>query len=90
MSYIGGGKDFIKQMHDLSPNCDLCNFYKSQEQHGKMKRELMELAQTLISIAPTSAGLERTFSNMGFVHSELKNRLLPEKVAFCVRCLNDD
>ena len=79
--------------HDLSTKCDLFNFYKSQEILGNLKRELMELAQTLSSVAPTSAGLERIFSHMGFVHSDLRNRLLPEKVAklaFCLRCLNDD
>ena len=37
MSYIGGGKDVIKKMHDLSPNCDLFNFYKSQELLGNLK-----------------------------------------------------
>ncbi len=33
---------------------------------------MSELAQTLISIVPTS-GLERIFTSMAFVHSELRN-----------------
>ena len=58
-----------------------------------MKKEFMELVQSLISVAPTSAGLERLFGNMRVVNSDLMNRLLPEKVvrlAFCLRCLNDE
>ena len=38
-----------------------------------------------------SAGIERVFSSMGFVHSDLRNRLDSEKVAklaFCLRALN--
>ena len=56
-----------------------------------MQRELSELAQTLLNVVPSSAGLERIFSSMGFVHSDLRNRLAPEKVgklAFCLRVLN--
>ena len=65
---------------------------KSQEILGNLEKELVELAVTLISIAPSSAGLERVFSSMGFVHSDLRNRLAPEKVgklAFCLRVLNE-
>ena len=75
-----------------SANCELGNFYKSQEILGNLEKELVELAVTLISIAPSSAGLERVFSSMGFVHSDLRNRLAPEKVgklAFCLRVLNE-
>ena len=89
----GGGREKIKQMFVLSPNCLLANFYKSQEMLGNMQKELTELALTLVSIAPTSAGLERVFSSMGFVHSDLRNRLSTDKVgklAFCLRVLNDN
>ena len=40
---------------------------------------------------PSSAGLERVFSSMGHLHSEIRNSLKPEKVrkpAFCMRWLN--
>ena len=46
MLYIGDGKDVIKQMHDLSQNCDLFKFYKSQDILVDMKKEFMEMAQT--------------------------------------------
>ena len=42
-------------------------------------------------MAPSSAGLERLFSSMGYVHSDIRNRLDPERVrklAFCMRLLN--
>ena len=67
------------------------NFYKSQELLGNLQKELLELALTLLSIAPSSAGLERVFSLMGFVHSDLRNRFSCDKVsklAFCLRVLN--
>ena len=72
MSYIGEGKEVIRQMYDLSSNCDLFNFYKSQELLGNMKKELMEVAQSVISVAPKSAGQERILNIMGFVYSNLR------------------
>ena len=92
LQFIGGTKDVIQQVYAISANCELGNFYKSQEILGNLEKELVELAVTLISIAPSSAGLERVFSSMGFVHSDLRNRLAPEKVgklAFCLRVLNE-
>ena len=47
----------------------------------------------LIALIPSSAGLERAFSTMGFIHSDLRNKLGPEKVgklAFCMRLLKDN
>lgn len=38
-------------------------------------QQLAMLAQLILSIVPTSAGCERLFSQMGIVHTKLRNRL---------------
>ena len=45
---------------------------------------MSELAQTLISIVPTSSGLERIFSSMAFVHSELRNIYIKKNIVLNV------
>ena len=44
-----------------------------------------------MAMVPSSAGLERIVSSMGYIHSEIRNRLDPEEVrtlAFCMRLLS--
>ena len=73
----------------------IVNFSESQNILGAYPTLLMEL--DLLAMAPrTSSGcLERVFSTMGFVHSDLRNRLgveslkIDTKLAFCLRALND-
>ena len=48
------------------------------------------LAIRILSLPPSSAGLERVFSSLGFVHSDVRNRLGHEKatkLAFVMRAL---
>ena len=47
---------------------------------GKISEELGTLAVTLEKLAPSSTGLERIFSAMGFIQNDLQNRLGMEKL----------
>lgn len=38
------------------------------------------LAKTLFSLTPSSVASERNFSAFGFIHSKLRNKLLPDNV----------
>ena len=42
---------------------------------------LQDLATRVFSMASSSAASERNFSSFGFIHTKLRNRLCPEKVA---------
>ena len=58
---------------------------------GNFSEKLGEVSAELIAMAPFSAGLERVFSLMGDVHSEIRNGLKPKKVRklpFCMWLLN--
>ena len=54
---------------------------KSKSIFGAYLTLLMEFALDLLVMAPSSGGLERVFSTMGFVHSGLRNRFGTEKVS---------
>ena len=58
---------------------------------GNFLEKLGRVSEELMAMVLSSAGLERVFSSMGHVHSEIRNKLNPEKVrklAFCMRLLN--
>ena len=90
--YLGGDKDILKAAFMKMPSCKLPNFFRAQKTIGVLKDDLAELALRLIGLVPSSAGVERVFSSMGFVHSDMRNRLGHDKVAklaFFMRVLND-
>ena len=49
---------------------------------GIISEELGTLAVTLEKLAPSSAGLERIFSTVGFIQNDLRNRLGMEKLTY--------
>ena len=92
INFIGGDKTKIFDDFKDAGNCKIDNFYRTQALIGNFAKELLDLALKLIALIPSSAGLERAFSTMGFIHSDLRNKLGPEKVgklAFCMRLLKD-
>ena len=57
--------------------------------HGKFS----ELAIRLLSAPASSASIERIFSNFGYIHNEMRNRLgcaTAAKLVFCYRMLRGE
>ena len=91
LTFIGGGKSkFLEEFKNFE-SVKLSNFVQAQVLLGNIPARLGQLIEEFIAMAPSSAGLERLFSSMGYVHSDIRNRLDPERVrklAFCMRLLN--
>lgn len=90
--FVGGDRHVINSSLKGSIGCSLRKFLKAQIIMGALQKDLGELCIRMISLVPSSAGIERVFSSMGFVHSDVRNRLQQEKVAklaFCMRVLNE-
>ena len=64
---------------------------KSQSICGNLAHPLMKVADILNVLVPSSAGLERIFSIMGFICDSKKKRLDPEKhkLVFCYKLLQE-
>ena len=92
VNFIGGDKSNFASAFQNYSGCKLRNFVECQKSIGEISDNLATLCCTCLALRPSSAGIERIFSSMGLVHSELRNRLSQEKVsklAFCLRLLND-
>ena len=53
---------------------------KSQVALGKLLSTILPLMDVLFALVPPTAAMERAFSTMGLIHSEISNRLSPVKV----------
>ena len=83
INFIGGENDKIKTEYSLvqgKERLKLLNFMKAQAVCGNLDTGLLQLSLVLFSLVPSSAGIERIFSTMGHVQTDLRNRLNPEKV----------
>ena len=56
------------------------NFLNYQIAMGKISKEIGEMASKMEKLFPSSAGLERMFSTMGYIQDDLRNRLGMEKL----------
>ena len=93
MNYIGGEKEQVKEAFTEATGAKVENFLKAQNLMGNYDDGLLQLSLEALSYIPSTGGLERMFSSMGFIHSDLRNRLDPAKVnklAFCLRVLRDN
>ena len=66
---------------------------KSLKVTGELDDGRSTLAMKLLTLSPSSAGIEGVFSTLGFVHSDVTNRLGQEKaakLAFVLRALRSD
>ena len=91
LTFIGGGKSKFFEEFKKFESVKLSNFVQAQVLLGNFPARLGQLIEEFIAMAPSSAGLERLFSSMGYVHSDIRNRLDPERVrklAFCMRLVN--
>ena len=89
---MGNHKEKVAEEYSKfkEPGPDAAGYIKSQVLFGNMTAKVGQLALTLLSLAPSSGGVERVFSTMGFIHDDYRNKLSNEKVAklaFCMRAL---
>jgi len=92
VNFVGGDKDKFCTAYRKASGTKLKNFIECQRMIGELPDDLAKLLLKCLALRPSSAGIERIFSTMGFVHSDLRNRLSHEKVgklAFCLRVLNE-
>ncbi len=61
LEFLGGLKNFVSKMFELSPNSLLKNFFQSQKLLGSMSEHLVNLAELFIVLAPNLADIERIF-----------------------------
>jgi len=93
INFIGGDKDRMNSEFMEAKSSRVSHFLNSEILMGNLCETLGNLAHLLLVLVPSSAGVERVFSSMGFIHSESRNRLGHEKVsklAFCMRLLNSE
>ena len=73
--------------------CRTDDFIRSQILTGEIGDKIGKLALKLYALPPSSAGIERVFSTLGYVHGDIRNRLGQEKaakLAFTLRALRTD
>ena len=66
---------------------------KSQILTSEIGDTIGKLVLKIYTLPPSSAGVERVFSTLGYVHSDIRNRLGQEKaakLAFTLRALRTD
>ena len=80
IDFIAEKKAFQEQFEESGKPKKRVNFLKYQLSIGNLSEQLCNLACRLESLAPSSAGLERMFSTMGFIQIDLRNRLGMEKL----------
>ena len=74
-------------------NCKVEDFCKAQVMTGQITQDFGDLSVLLFDLPPSSAGIERPFSSLGYVHSNVRNRFGQEKatkLAFIMRMLHSD
>ena len=90
IDFIVAEKEQFNAAFESVPECAPENFIRAQMSTGEMNEKLGSLAIRLLGLPPSSAGLERVFSSLGFVHTDVRNRLGYEKaakLAFVMRAL---
>ena len=92
ITYLSCKKDTITSFKKLG-NCKASDYLKSLKITGELDDGISTLAMKLLTLPPSSAGIERVFPTLGFVHSDVRNRLGQEnaaKLAFVLRALRSD
>ncbi len=92
IEYLGSRKDDYKESFS-KVTCKVEDFVKAQMITGQITKGIGDLALMLFDLPPSSAGIERAFSSLGYVHSDIRNRLGQEKatkLAFIMRMLHSE
>ena len=63
----------------LFSNWDLLKCVKSQQLLGNLSPELSRVCGEIFTLIPSSGGIERMFSSLGYIHDETRNQLSIEK-----------
>ena len=74
-------------------DCRTEDFIRSQILTGEIGDKIGKLALKLYALPPLSSGIERVFSTLGYVHSDIRNPLGQEKaakLAFTLRALRTE
>ena len=90
IDFVAEGKTIFTENWVRGSGCIVERFIKLSREEQEISQGLAELMITTLQLIPSTAGLERVFSTMGFVHVDIRNRLGSEKVtklAFCLRAL---
>ena len=90
--FIGDGRDKIEKEYETCGRSKPIGFMKSQMTFGNIEESICNLSVKFISLVPSSAGVERAVSTMGFIQNDYRNKLINEKVvklAFCMRTLRN-
>ena len=67
-------------------------FLRAQLICGNLEKDLYDVVSTLLTLCPSSAGIERVFSTMGYIHDEKRCNMKHQKVQklpFINRLLKD-
>ena len=76
---FSGSKKIDFKSTFLNATCKDSDFVKSQMMTGELKKRLGILALKLLALPPSSAGIERAFPLLGYIHSDECNRLGQKK-----------
>ena len=93
ITYLSCKKEDIITSFKKLGNCKASDYLKSLKITGELDDGISTLAMKLLTLPPSSAAIERVFSTLGFVHSDVRNRLGQEKavkLAFVLRALPSD
>ena len=91
--FIGSFKDQYNNEYEQSGCPVVADFIKSQVLTGELSVKLGNVSEKILNLPPSSAGIERVFSSLGYVHSDVRNRLGQEKaakLAFVLRALKKE
>ena len=93
IDFLSEGSGVMASSFKKASGCKVESFLKVCKQTREISEKIADLSLKMLRLIPSTAGLERVFSTMGFVHCDLRNRLDPEKVgklAFCLRALKSE
>ena len=91
--FIVSFKDQYNNEYEQSGCPVVADFIKSQVLTGELSVKLGNVSEKILNLPPSSAGIERVFSSLGYVHSDVRNRLGQEKaakLAFVLRALKKE
>ncbi len=66
----------ISQSGEKGPSA----FIRAQNMFGNINDEICKLSSMLLSFVPSTAGVERTFNTMGFIHNDVRNKLRKSEI----------
>ena len=69
LDFVAEGKTIFTENWVRASGCKVENFKKLRREEQEISQRLAELMITTLKLIPSTAGLKRDFSTMGFVHA---------------------